>query len=116
MKITTQTVWEQCDRNSGWNRQLLACEGVARLTDFHAVNRTAGSLFIQLFDAVKVPPDGTVPIRTWEVLSMSSLDHDLPKPRRVRRGLLLVWSSTLDRLTTVATEDGLIDCNYEVLA
>jgi len=117
-------VWADdiADRNSpqsstqGLVANQFIATGYLRVYGFSVFSSNAGSQFILMFDASKLPADTAVPIMAFPVATSANVGTYFgPMGRIFQRGLVLCSSSTSTTKTLNATADCLFDVEYDWL-
>jgi len=98
-------------------KDLLVVASPARLFELTAFNDSAGTVYLQVFDAAAEPPDTTsvpklvVPIATKATAQLSYKDGSI-----FGVGIYVCFSSTSAAKTKVVADTGLIDVTYRLMA
>lgn len=79
------------------------------LYGFTVNNTNASAQFVLLFDSTKAAATNDVPTASFQVGGSSALPIEYIRPRKIRRGIVLMNSSTADKLTA-----GAADCWFDV--
>lgn len=79
------------------------------LYGFTVNNTNASAQFILLFDSTKAAATNDAPAASFVVDGSKALPIEYIRPRKIRRGIVLMNSSTADKLTA-----GAADCWFDV--
>jgi hypothetical protein len=84
-------------------------------------NLTDSNKYLHIFDSDVLPPNGSVPLYSYEIAKRLLIAKTLPGPtpeigRRMDRGVVVAWSSTSETLTLVVAVVGPIYVNGQDLA
>jgi hypothetical protein len=86
--------------------------GECWLKEVVMANLSAGTRYLQVFDAATVPADAAVPIFTLNIATLTAGAWEPAEPVKLESGLVVVASSTLGTKTVVVADDALFTVLY----
>lgn len=84
----------------------------ARLFDVNAFNNSAGTLYLQAFDAASEPAEGSKPKLVMATFAALGGNFDFGGGAIFGKGIYLCWSSTASTKTKAGATSGIVDATY----